>query len=36
MTAETKAVPMECFADCFQKRFRRFNKRIQVGGDYFE
>jgi hypothetical protein len=36
MTAEMKAVPLESFADCFQKLFRRFNKLIQVGGDYFE
>jgi hypothetical protein len=36
VTAELNAVPLEAFADCFQKRFERCNKCIQVGGDYFE
>jgi hypothetical protein len=34
--AELNAVPLEAFADCFQKPFERCNKCIQVGGDYFE
>jgi hypothetical protein len=34
--AELKAVPLEAFVDCFQKLFKRFNKCIQVRGDYFE
>jgi hypothetical protein len=33
VTAELNAVPMEAFADCFQKRFGRCNKFIQIGGD---
>jgi hypothetical protein len=36
VTVELKAVPLEAFADCFQKLFERCNKYIQVGGDYFE
>jgi hypothetical protein len=36
VTAELSAVPFEAFSDCFQKLFERFNKCIQVGGDYFE
>jgi hypothetical protein len=36
VTAELNAVPLEAFADCFQKLFKLFNKCIQVGGDYFE
>jgi hypothetical protein len=34
--AELNAVPLEAFADCFQKLFERCNKCIQVGRDYFE
>jgi hypothetical protein len=34
--AELNAVPLETFADCFQKLFKRYNKRVQVGRDYFE
>jgi hypothetical protein len=36
MTAELGAVLLEAFADCFQKLFKRLNKYIQVGEDYFE
>jgi hypothetical protein len=36
VTAELKAVPLETFADCFQKLFERCNKCIQVGGNNFE
>jgi histone-lysine N-methyltransferase SETMAR len=36
VTAELNAVPLEAFANSFQKRFERRNKCIQVGGDYFE
>jgi hypothetical protein len=36
LTAELNVVPLEAFADCFQKIFKRFNKCIQVHGDYFE
>jgi hypothetical protein len=36
MTTRLNAVPLEAFADCFQKHFKRFNKCIQVDGDYFE
>jgi hypothetical protein len=36
VTAELNAVPLEAFADCFQKLFKRFNKCIQDGEDYFE
>jgi hypothetical protein len=34
--AEMNAVPLEAFADCFQKLIKLFNKCIQVGRDYFE
>jgi hypothetical protein len=34
--AELNAVPLEAFADCFQKLLERCKKYIQVGGDYFE
>jgi hypothetical protein len=34
--AELNAVPLEAFADCFQKLVEGCNKCIQVGGDYFE
>jgi hypothetical protein len=36
VTAELNAVPLEAFADSFQKLFERCNKCIQAGGDYFE
>jgi hypothetical protein len=36
VTAELNAALLEAFADCFQKPFERYNKYIQVGGDYFE
>jgi hypothetical protein len=36
VTAEVSAVPLEAFADCFQKLLERCNKYFQVGGDYFE
>jgi hypothetical protein len=36
VTAELTAVSLEVFAECFQKFFKRFNKHIQVGGNYFE
>jgi hypothetical protein len=36
VTSELNAVPLESFADCFQKLFERCNKCIHVGGDYFE
>jgi hypothetical protein len=36
VTAERNIVPLEVFADCFQKRLEWFNKCIQVGRDYFE
>jgi hypothetical protein len=35
VTTELNAVCLETSVDCFQKLFKRFNKRIQVG-DYFE
>jgi hypothetical protein len=31
MMAELKAVPLESFADCFQKLFKPFKGRNQVG-----
>jgi hypothetical protein len=34
--AELNAVPLEAFADSFQKRFEQCNKCTQVGGNYFE
>jgi hypothetical protein len=34
--AELNAIPLEAFADCVQQLFDQCNKRIQVGGDYFE
>jgi hypothetical protein len=34
--AELNVVPLEAFADSFQKFFKGFNKCIQVGGDYIE
>jgi hypothetical protein len=34
--AELNIVPLETAADCFQKLFKQYNKRVQVGGDYFE
>jgi hypothetical protein len=34
--AELNAVPLEAFVDCFQKLFKRINKHIQVGGNYFK
>jgi hypothetical protein len=34
--AELNAVPLEAFADCFQKLFERCNKCNQVGGDYVD
>jgi hypothetical protein len=36
VTAELNAVPLEAFADCFQKLFESCNKCIQIGGDHFE
>jgi hypothetical protein len=36
VTAELNAVPLEAFADCFQKLFERSHKCIQVGGDCFK
>jgi hypothetical protein len=36
VTAELNVIHLEAFVDCFQKLFERSNKRIQVGGDYFE
>jgi hypothetical protein len=33
---ELNAVPLDAFAECFQKFFKRFNKCIKVGGDYCE
>jgi hypothetical protein len=36
VTAELNALPLEAFADCFQKPFRSFSKCNQVGGDYFD
>jgi hypothetical protein len=36
VTAELNALPLEAFADCFQKLFERCNRYIEVGGDYFE
>lgn len=36
VTAELNAVPLEVIADCFQNLFKRCNRYIQVGGDYFE
>jgi hypothetical protein len=30
VTAEVNAIPLEAFADCFQKLFERCNKCIQV------
>jgi hypothetical protein len=36
MTAELNTVPLEAFADYFQKCFEQCNKCIKVGGDYFE
>jgi hypothetical protein len=36
LTAEMNAVPLEAFADCFQKLLKRFNKSIQVGPIYFD
>jgi hypothetical protein len=36
MTVELNAVPLEAFADCFQKHFEQCNKCNQVHGDYFE
>jgi hypothetical protein len=35
VTAELNAVPLEAFAECFQKLFERCNKRIEEE-DYFE
>jgi hypothetical protein len=36
MAAELNAVPSETFADSFQNIFKRSNKLIQVGRDYFK
>jgi hypothetical protein len=36
VTAELNAVPLEAFADCFKKLFKRCNKCIQVSENYFE
>jgi hypothetical protein len=36
MTTELNAVPLEAFADYFQKLFERCNKCFRVGGDYFK
>jgi hypothetical protein len=36
MTAELNTLILEVFANCFQKLFKKCNKCIQVGGDYFE
>jgi hypothetical protein len=36
LAAELNAVPLEAFADCFQKLLERWNECIQVGRDYFE
>jgi hypothetical protein len=36
VTAELNVVPFEAFADSFQKLLKRFNKYIQVDGDYVE
>jgi hypothetical protein len=36
VTVELNAVPLEAFADCFQKRYERCNKFSQLVGDYFE
>jgi hypothetical protein len=36
VTAEPNAVPLEAFAECFQKLFERCKKCIEVGGDCFE
>jgi hypothetical protein len=36
VTIELNAVSLEAFADCFQKLSKRFNTRLQVGGDYFK
>jgi hypothetical protein len=33
LTTKLNAVPLEAFADYFQKLFKRFNKCIQVGAD---
>jgi hypothetical protein len=30
VTAEQNAVPLEAFADCFQKLFKRFKEFIQL------
>jgi hypothetical protein len=35
MTVGLNADPLEAFVDCFQELLKRFNKCIQVGGDYF-
>jgi hypothetical protein len=35
VTAELTAFPLQPFAGCFQKLFKRFNECIQVGADYF-
>jgi 7-cyano-7-deazaguanine synthase in queuosine biosynthesis len=34
--AELNAAPLEAFPDCSQQFLKRFNKCIEVGGDYFE
>jgi hypothetical protein len=36
VTAELNAVPLEVFAYYFQNLFKRCNRYIQYGGDYFE
>jgi hypothetical protein len=38
MTAELNAVPLDAFAECFQKLVELCNEctSIQVGGNYFE
>jgi hypothetical protein len=34
LTAKLNAFPLQVFADCFQEHFKRFNKRVQVGGGF--
>jgi hypothetical protein len=36
VTVELTGVSLEASVDCFQNLVKRFNKCIQVGGDYFE
>jgi hypothetical protein len=36
VTAKLNAVSLEVFVEYFKKMFKTCNKRIQVGGDYFE